>query len=249
MNLSDIEEVATQYLKLGQLVKDEYYTFSKVTEEELARYDNSIFDRRVREEAFRGSHITFALRDRHVGRCVGTASVFFLDRRHFEHLHFWNREKKTSTSCACLKKISLKSMADVVNFDNVVMHGYIESPLHTQGMVDQKGYAVISSRYVRFLIKLAKMTQCKGVPLLVEATGKSVLNMEQRRRSILDLPDLTSEQCQNIGVTRTISIGVDKVARVLGLTVLTDVFNERTLGKVYFLFPQVGIDYGRVSLS
>lgn len=234
MQLADIRKLADEHLKIHKENEGEAYAFKRVNNDELHHYEKCMFDFRIKQDQFKSAHVTLVLIDKEQQSIAGNASVFLIKKNQFKDLRFWKRkiwqEKPT------LKLITLSEFPDIEQVYQIFMHGYIQSPSFTQKEKRARTYAWAVYRYARFAICLAELCKEKRVPILFETIGK----VERRNRiasSELDETILTPEERASIGMTRPESLATEKIARLLNIQEINNVFNERTLGKVFFSLP------------
>lgn len=231
MQLTDIENLADEFLKIDKERDEEAYSFKRVSNDELHNYEECVFDFRIKQERFKSSHATLVVIDKELQCIAGNMSVFLIKKNQFRDLHFWKREIREGKST--FKMITLNEFPDIERVNQVFMHGYIQSPSFTQKKKKAHSYAWAVYRYVRFVICIAELCREIRIPMLLETMGK--LDVRNKiARPELDETILTLEERVCIGMTRPASLVTEKMARFLNMRELNNVFNERTFGKVFF---------------
>lgn len=237
MQLRDIEALARDLLRIDRGAGESGWSFHSVSREEIQRPGAGTFDRRVRLDAFLGTHLNLRMTNGPHGRRVGNMTLFVLHREHFEHVRFWRPLARVGLMA--WEKVPLGELPPCAGASTVVMHGYIEGPSqHRQGTTEVS-YAGLAIRYVRFLIRLAEQCREQRFPMLIEVTGRAALEESRMRKSRLTAADLTAEEIAGIGLPRPLSLPAERLARRIGLAEVPNVWNERTLGKVYCSAPCV----------
>lgn len=237
LDSAEIGRLAQAYLGVDQSFDEDSFKFLSVSKTDLRRLRGGVFDYRVNERTFEAAHLSFVLIDCATRRTAGNASLFILGRRHFKCLRFWRRAGGNRGQVA-LEKVTLWDLPCLLEVRRILMHGYVESPFIGLRLTDSISYVSAVHRYARFVIRLAELCRQRTVPMLFEPTGQLALERSRRARTQLHVSDFTEEEYARIGLTRSHSIGAEKMARLLGLDELANVFNERTLGKVFFSLPR-----------
>jgi hypothetical protein len=236
VQICDIEALARDILHVDRGAGECGWSFHSVSRAEIERQGAGTFDRRVRSDAFLGTHLNLRITDTPYGRCVSNMTIFVLHREQFEHVRFWRT--LTGVGQAAWEKVPLGELPPCIGASTVVMHGYIEGPSQHLGGPTDVSYVGLNVRYVRFLIRLAQQCKEQCLPILIEVTGRAALEESRMGKPQLTVDDLTAEEIAGIGLPRSLSLPAERLARRIGLAEVPNVWNERTFGKVYCSAPR-----------
>ncbi|OPX90892.1 MAG: hypothetical protein A4E53_00791 [Pelotomaculum sp. PtaB.Bin104] len=164
--------------------------------------------------------IAAAITDTAIERIIACTSVFFYIHDFFEQIHFWFHDKAEGR----LKRISLNELlCDKEQYAITIGFTKILKELGT------------SSKYsiTNMFLGLYQVLLEKDETLFIETTGYASLSADLQRQEVLGMNDLPRVGIERIGVTRELSRPVEKLAVRLGLKEQKNIYNLRTLGKVY----------------
>lgn len=235
MELKDIVRLADEHLKIGKESAKSAYTFKRTHNDEIQKYDKCVFDFRIEQEQFESCHVTLVVIDNERPEITGNTSIFLIEKNEFKSLRFWKREIWGGKSA--FRKITLSEFPNIQQVNRIVMHGYTQGPWFTQLETGGRDKAGIVNRYVKFVIRVAEECREENVPILLESIGKVAIRNRVERSELSDT-DLSPEERASIGVTRPESLATDKMAALLNIKEISNVFNERTFGKVFSSLPE-----------
>jgi hypothetical protein len=239
MNLKDIASLAHECLSKNNKVElgdYKYLTDVKIDKniEQACRLDF-----RIKIKEFDKTHLTILVQNIANSQIVGNMTIFLLGCMQLKNISLWKERREGQEEIRYLNKTTLNDILFGYYTDNVIMHGYIESPRYKTKQYYSPEYNALTMRYVKFLGKLNQLGICNEVPMFIEATGQYQINSTQRDLARLDLSDINQNRENQIGRTHQNSIASEKFAKFIGLSEIEGVYNLRTLGRVYFSSPIV----------
>jgi len=178
-------------------------------------------DYRLDNKQHKGSFISLVAVDNCSKQIIAGTSFILISPAYFGDVKFWRHDKEHSL----LQQISLYDLIRELS-QTAITIGF------TRMIKNSKDKMQLTLTFVKLVKRIISEP---GIFTFMESTGVENLSDKLQKQPILSLSKVDAPVSINkLGVSRPESKAVEVSAKLIGLKEASDIYNRRTLGKVYF---------------